>query len=150
MIGWCVLGLMGAGLAYIGWAAVDEMRERRRTRDEEDCAAIALSNARNPFSDDWYCADAVIPDRARSVKWESAHLFNGAAALPYRFHSAIHVPEPPLAMACPECDCRQPVLHPGLVRGCGYCGATIVAHGSRVYWWMEGEGAEVPEWKAAR
>jgi hypothetical protein len=85
-----------------------------------------------------------IPDDARSAKWESKHLFPAGGKLPTRGWFGLQCPEPPLALECPDCSLKQPALDRGH-RRCGYCGVSMMAHGTRIYWWRE--ALEVEGWK---
>lgn len=78
-----------------------------------------------------------IPDGATSRSWEACHLFSPYGRLPQRTNYGLACEEPPLASVCPECDCRAPVIHPGMRRRCRYCGSILHAHGTRVYFWHE-------------
>ena len=91
---------------------------------------------------------SMIPDHARSCKWESAHLFTPYAKRPTREFWGLQCPEPPLAMACPECDLRQPVLQAGTLRRCTYCGSNLMTHGTRLFWWPSQD--VTVEWRPSR
>lgn len=78
-----------------------------------------------------------IPDHAQSKRWEAVHLWSPYAKSPERHPWGLHCEEPPLAMQCPECDLKMPMLHHGRARACSYCGSRIQSHGARVYWWAE-------------
>lgn len=86
-----------------------------------------------------------IPPDAGTAHWEAKHLFSPYGRLPTRHAHGIQVPEPPLAMVCPECDARRPPMGSGSVEECDYCGVTIVVHGSLIHWWWV-EEVEVEPW----
>lgn len=106
-------------------------------RSGMDCRMVTLQRPFDPSQ---------IPDDAKSVRWESCHLFSPYGKRPERTVFGLHVSEPPLAMTCVECDLRQPVLHHG-ARRCAYCGTVIMVHGTRVYFWRD-KAVEVEEWRA--
>lgn len=86
-----------------------------------------------------------IPPDAGTAHWEAKHLFSPYGRLPTRHAHGVQVPEPPLAMVCPECDARRPPMGSGSVEECDYCGVTIVVHGSLIHWWWV-EEIEVEPW----
>lgn len=86
-----------------------------------------------------------IPADAGTARWEAKHLFSPYGRLPTRHAHGVQVPEPPLAMVCPECDARRPAMGSGSVEECDYCGVTIVVHGSLIHWWYV-EEVEVEPW----
>ncbi|WGM47671.1 hypothetical protein KOAAANKH_02553 [Brevundimonas sp. NIBR10] len=85
----------------------------------------------------------VIPPDAKSGPWEDYHEWHKTAPAPVRTWGCVSYPEPPLAMICPECSARQPVisgrpyvLGVGAVwPSCSYCGLQIMQHGTRLFWW---------------
>lgn len=95
----------------------------------------------------------LIPPDARSAKWEDVHEFHRGATRPSRSSFGLHVPDPPIAMRCPECDVRQAAIFTSRPRSgspfeemfggggrerwhrCKYCGVSMTAHGTRVLWW---------------
>lgn len=86
----------------------------------------------------------IIPLHAKAGKWEDHHEFHRSATKPIRSSFGVHCPEPPIALICPECDVRQPVLPGGGYsifgsssrwHSCPYCGLTMTVHGSRLMWW---------------
>jgi hypothetical protein len=83
-----------------------------------------------------------IPDDAHSAKWEQKHLFSPYAKLPVRGWWGLQCSEPPLALACPDCEMKQPALPHGH-RRCGYCGVVMTVHGTRLYWWREDEAPAI-------
>lgn len=86
-----------------------------------------------------------IPPDARTAHWEAKHLFSPYGRLPTRHAHGVQVPEPPLAMVCPECDARRPAMGAGQVAECEYCGVTIVVWGSLIHWWYV-EEVDVEPW----
>lgn len=93
---------------------------------------------------------AMIPDDAQSAKWESKHLFTAYSPRPTRTPWGLQCSEPPLALACPDCDYRQSVLHPGFYRRCRYCGVHMATHGTRIYWWRKDPKVVLPDWLQAK
>lgn len=150
---------IGAGWAFARVArlcadALRNWRQRRARAKAHLAAATALAEQnRAPVITSALWPERIdpsnIPDTAQSVRWEACHLWPASAPKPTRHRWGVDCPEPPLAMACPDCDLRQPVLHPGHHRTCAYCGSHLLTHGSRVFWWRSGAEPEPTEWSRA-
>lgn len=86
---------------------------------------------------------SMIPADAKCGPWENYMEFLPGAAKPRRTGSAVYCDESPIAMRCPACDCRQPVVQQthfrvegaSLGTPCLYCGVRLHIHGSRLVWW---------------
>lgn len=149
-----VLGGMNAGgWGYLWWQRRQIEKAHRAHKRQMDAQTLRLieaqaqADAEQPlssrappvFTDILGRRDpSGIPDGAASVRWEACHLWSPYVPKPSRHRWGVDCPEPPLAMACPECDLRQPAMHPGSHRVCRYCGAEMQVHGTRVYFWRTG------------
>lgn len=150
-VDWIAIGLCSLAIAL--WISFEPLagRVRRwrtarahrrlykavRTEAQERIAAQAQEGT--PFLGTFLTADpSSIPDFAKSGKWEAHHLFSPYGRMPRRDSHGVHCTEPPLAMTCPECDLKMPAMQYAARRSCRYCGLTIQAHGTRLYWWREG------------
>lgn len=105
---------------------IDAIRARMRGEVEEPKAKAGFKPAQ-PI-DPWR-----FPEDHKSKLWEAVHQFNAYGAQPHRHDHGVCVPEPPLAMVCPNCDLKQPIMERG-ARRCEYCGVHLQVHGSRVYY----------------
>lgn len=154
--------IQAARLAWSWWRDRRDRRELREAEEELEAMTAKRGTAYSQMVELMHARTAnmnirsvvlqqpfdpsQIPDDAKSVRWESCHLFSPYAKRPERTVFGLHVSEPPLAMTCVECDLRQPVLHHG-VRRCTYCGTLMMVHGTRVYVWRD-QAVEVAEWRA--
>ncbi len=144
-----IYAAMQWGIASWEWWRYRQPRTRRPSPDEKTVVAHVAAQLRagaQAIAVHHGIDPSQIPDDAKSVRWESCHLFSPYGKRPERTVFGLHVSEPPLAMTCVECDLRQPVLHYG-ARRCAYCGTVIMVHGTRVYFWRD-KAVEVEEWRA--
>lgn len=126
-------------------AHAEQLREFGRSMVEDDDEDLAGSILLDPhIARHW---KPPIPAGAKHMLWEDIHTFAPGGKPKRDPYYGLHGGDPPMSLKCPMCECEQaPMQISGQSRKCTYCGLTLKAFGTRIFWWRDQTSAAL-EWR---